>query len=165
MKWDSFFGIKSLHCSCWACFFNAYLLYIHLPRIEITFCPWIFQYFGEKKSSCEHFFSHSPCCLLKLWSGRAMLVRNPSLIFKCGNRNLKTFSSSVDNPGTHKYSSLGIDANSITLFTSNSSRNRNLTRVSDKFSIMAVTAFLIQGDWYDLLESFFTIWILIVLIN
>mgnify|MGYP007015798871 CR=1 FL=1 len=107
---------------------------------------------GEKKSSCEHFFSHSPSCLLKLWSGRAMLVRNPSLIFKCGNRNLKKFSSSVDNPGTHKYSSLGIDANSITLFTSNSSRNRNLTRVSDKFSIMAVTAFLIQGDWYYLLD-------------
>ena len=124
----------------------------------------VFQYFGEKKSSWEHFFSHSPCCLLKLWSGRAMLVRNPSLIFKFGNWNLKKFSSSVDNPGTHRYSSLGIDANSITLFTSNSSRNRNLTRVSDKFSIMAVTAFLIQGDWYDLLESFFTIWILIVLI-
>ena len=124
----------------------------------------VFQYFGEKKSSCEHFFSHSPCCLLKLWSGRAMLVRNPSLIFKCGNRNLKKFSSSVDNPGTHKYSSLGIDANSITLFTSNSSRNRNLTRLSDKFSIMAVTAFLIEGDWYGMLESFFTIWIIIVLI-
>ena len=117
----------------------------------------VFQYFGEKKSSWEHFFSHSPCCLLKLWSGRAMLVRNPSLIFKCGNRNLKKLSSSVDNPGTHRYSSLGIDANSITLFTSNSSRNRNLTRVSDKFSIMAVTAFLIEGDWYDLLELFFTI--------
>ena len=64
----------------------------------------VFQYLGEKKSSCEHFFSHSPCCLLKLWSGRAMLVRNPSLIFKCGDRNWKNFSSSVDNTGIHKYS-------------------------------------------------------------
>ena len=65
---------------------------------------------------------------------------------------MNKFSSSVDNPGTHRYSSLGIHANSITLFTSNSSRNRNLTRVSDKFSIMAVTAFLIQGDLYELLD-------------